>query len=111
MPLQAAALRAEFERCNGHKDCLDRLVFEFGGEWKKAHVSRQLKAMGLAKGKFTEAQVRGGGVPAKLQCSQAALLSLPGHEMHGLKRPCGAPACALTHTLSLLPRTRRTHGF
>ncbi|KAL4422339.1 hypothetical protein ABPG75_008536 [Micractinium tetrahymenae] len=53
---QAAALRAEFERCNGHKDCLDRLVFEFGGEWKKAHISRQLKAMGLAKGKFTEAQ-------------------------------------------------------
>ena len=51
--LQAAQLLREFERCNGHKDCLDRLVFEFGGQWKKAQISRQLKAMGLTKGKFT----------------------------------------------------------
>ncbi|PSC68202.1 calcium-translocating P-type PMCA-type [Micractinium conductrix] len=53
---QAATLRAEFERVNGHKDCLDRLVFEFGGAFKKGHISRQLKAMGLAKGKISEGQ-------------------------------------------------------
>jgi hypothetical protein len=33
-------------------------VHEFGGLFKKVHVSRQLKAMGLARGKFTPAQVR-----------------------------------------------------
>jgi hypothetical protein len=55
--VQAATLLSEFERRNGHKDCLDALVFEFGGQWKKSQVSKQLKAMGLARGKFTEGQV------------------------------------------------------
>ena len=55
--VQAATLLSEFERRNGRKDCLDALVFEFGGQWKKSQVSKQLKAMGLARGKFTEGQV------------------------------------------------------
>jgi hypothetical protein len=59
-PLQAAFLLSEFEKRNGRKDCLAQLVFEFGGEFKKAHISRQLKSMGLARGKFTERQVRTG---------------------------------------------------
>lgn len=33
-------LRAEFERCNGHKDCLARLTFEFGGERGQAVLPR-----------------------------------------------------------------------
>ena len=57
--LQADQLRAQFERCNGHKDCLERLVFEFGGQWKKSQISKQLKAMLLARGKLTPGQVGG----------------------------------------------------
>lgn len=34
-------------------------MFEFGGAFKKSHVSRQLKTMGLQRGKFTDSQVRG----------------------------------------------------
>ena len=55
--MQAALLQAEFEKRNGRKGCLDALVFEFGGQWKKGQISRQLKAMGLACGKFTQNQV------------------------------------------------------
>lgn len=57
-PQQVEQLRAEFERCNGHKDCLDRLTLELGGQWKKGQISRQLKAMGLRKDRFTPGQVR-----------------------------------------------------
>lgn len=56
---QAALLRVEFEKRNGRKDCLAALVFEFGGRWKKGQISRQLRAMGLERGKFTAAQVGG----------------------------------------------------
>ncbi|GAB4821374.1 hypothetical protein N2152v2_008420 [Parachlorella kessleri] len=50
-------LREAFEQCNGHKDCLDRLVHEFGGMFKRGQISRQLKQMGLARGKLTPLQV------------------------------------------------------
>lgn len=53
---EAERLKQAFENCNGRKDCLADLVFEFGGAFKKVHVSRQLKAMGLAKGKLTDGQ-------------------------------------------------------
>ncbi len=55
--MQAARLQAAFESCNGAKDCLDQLVFEFGGLYKKAQIAKQLKAMGLKRGQLTDAQV------------------------------------------------------
>lgn len=58
---QANELRRAFEACNGAKDCLSRVVQALGGRFKKVHVSRQLAAMGLAKGKFTPDQVCVGG--------------------------------------------------
>ncbi|KFM27204.1 Timeless-like protein [Auxenochlorella protothecoides] len=54
--VQAKELRRAFEACNGAKDCLSRVVQALGGRFKKVHVSRQLAAMGLAKGKFTPDQ-------------------------------------------------------
>lgn len=54
---QAEQLRSYFERCNGRKECLDLLVHEFGGMFKKSQISRQLKLMGLQRGKFTPRQV------------------------------------------------------
>ena len=45
-----------FEQCNGRKDCLSHLVFEFGGAFKKVHISRKLKELGLEKGKLTTRQ-------------------------------------------------------
>lgn len=63
---QAKELRRAFEACNGAKDCLSRVVQALGGRFKKVHVSRQLAAMGLAKGKFTPDQVCGGGVGKRL---------------------------------------------
>ena len=59
--MQEQQLLKAFELCNGHKDCLDRLVHEFGGMFKEGQVSKQLKAMGLARGKLTPSQVRLGG--------------------------------------------------
>ena len=53
---QAQKLTEAFERCNGRKDCLSELLFEFGGMFKKVHISKQLKTMGLAKGKLTQKQ-------------------------------------------------------
>jgi hypothetical protein len=53
---QAQKLTEAFERCNGRKDCLSELLFEFGGAFKKVHISKQLKTMGLAKGKLTQKQ-------------------------------------------------------
>lgn len=53
---QVTILLDAFERCNGKKDCLDILVFEFGGAFKKVHISRKLKELGLARGKFTKRQ-------------------------------------------------------
>jgi hypothetical protein len=45
-----------FENCNGRKDYLSQLVFEFGGAFKKVHISRKLKELGLEKGKLTTRQ-------------------------------------------------------
>ncbi|KAI8102240.1 hypothetical protein M9435_005846 [Picochlorum sp. BPE23] len=53
---QTQMLIDAFENCNGRKDCLSHLVFEFGGAFKKAHVSKKLKELGLEKGKLTERQ-------------------------------------------------------
>lgn len=53
---QTQILIDTFENCNGKKDCLDTLVFEFGGAFKKVHISRKLKELGLEKGKLTERQ-------------------------------------------------------
>jgi timeless len=53
---QTQILIDTFESCNGKKDCLDTLVFEFGGAFKKVHISRKLKELGLEKGKLTERQ-------------------------------------------------------
>jgi hypothetical protein len=55
-PDQAVQLRTAFETCNGAKDCLEQLVAEFSGAFKKPAISKQLKAMGLARGKLTSAQ-------------------------------------------------------
>ncbi|KAL4855933.1 Protein timeless [Chlorella vulgaris] len=81
---QAATLLSEFERRNGRKDCLDALVFEFGGQWKKSQVSKQLKAMGLARGKFTEGQEErmrekyeeASSLFSLLQCKPASMLCI-----------------------------------
>ena len=70
---QKDALVDAFERCNGRKDCLDILVTEMNrlfceadGDshqgrstaFKKTHIARKLKELGLKKGKFTERQDR-----------------------------------------------------
>ena len=53
---QTEMLVEYFEQCNGRKDCLSHLVFEFGGAFKKVHISRKLKELGLEKGKLTTRQ-------------------------------------------------------
>lgn len=53
---QTQILIDTFESCNGKKNCLDTLVFEFGGAFKKVHISRKLKELGLEKGKLTDRQ-------------------------------------------------------
>ena len=53
---QSQMLLDYFEQCNGRKDCLSYLVFEFGGAFKKVHISRKLKELGLEKGKLTPRQ-------------------------------------------------------
>ena len=53
---QTEALIDAFENCNGTKDCLSKLVFEFGGAFKKQHISKKLKELGLERGKLTERQ-------------------------------------------------------
>ena len=53
---QVELLVEYFEQCNGRKDCLSHLVFEFGGAFKKVHISRKLKELGLEKGKLTTRQ-------------------------------------------------------
>lgn len=53
---QTQMLLEYFEQCNGRKDCLSHLVFEFGGAFKKVHISRKLKELGLEKGKLTTRQ-------------------------------------------------------
>jgi len=53
---QTESLVDAFENCNGTKDCLSKLVFEFGGAFKKLHISRKLKELGLERGKLTERQ-------------------------------------------------------
>lgn len=55
---QTEMLIEAFENCNGLKDCLSKLVFEFGGAFKKVHISRKLKELGLERGKMTEHQER-----------------------------------------------------
>lgn len=46
-------LMVAFERCNGYKDCLERLVDEFDGRIKKSKISKKMKDLGLYRGKFT----------------------------------------------------------
>ncbi len=53
---QTQMLIDAFENCNGRKDCLSHLVFEFGGAFKKLHISKKLKELGLEKGKLAERQ-------------------------------------------------------
>ena len=57
---QEELLIEAFERYNGRKDCLDLLVVEMNNSgssgFKKAHISRKLKELGLRKGRFTESQ-------------------------------------------------------
>eukprot|EP00890_Picochlorum_soloecismus_P004580 jgi/Picsp_1/5122/NSC_02485-R1_timeless family protein len=53
---QTEALIDAFENYNGTKDYLAKLVFEFGGAFKKLHISRKLKELGLERGKLTERQ-------------------------------------------------------
>jgi len=50
---QTNQLIVAFEKCNGQKDCLERLVDEFGGTFKKNHISKKMKDVGLYRGKFT----------------------------------------------------------
>ena len=50
---QTAELVAAFERCNGYKDCLTRLVDEFHGDFKKNQISKKMTDLGLYRGKFT----------------------------------------------------------
>ena len=54
---QAAELKDMFEEVNGMKDCLQRCVTGMGPPFKKSHISRQLKAMGLKRNRLTDAQV------------------------------------------------------
>ena len=53
---QVQILVDAFEQCNGKKNCLDELVHEFGGLFKKVQISRKLKQLGLEKGKLTDRQ-------------------------------------------------------
>jgi timeless len=50
---QTNQLIVAFEKCNGQKDCLDLLVDEFGGTFKRNHISKKMKDLGLYRGKFT----------------------------------------------------------
>ena len=52
--LQANELKEIFEEVNGLKDCLQRCVTGMGGAFKKSHISRQLKAMGLKRNRLTD---------------------------------------------------------
>ena len=54
---QANELRDAFEQCNAQKDCLAQCVAAMGGAFKRSHVSRQLKSMGLKRGRLTASQV------------------------------------------------------
>lgn len=71
-PEQEAELLEAFERCNGTKECLDTLVTEMGGAFKRTTISRKLKAMGLAKGKFT---------PRQVNIQLHILLSMPSYDV------------------------------
>lgn len=53
---EAEELHAAFESCNGKKTCLNDLVAAFDGRFKRVHISRQLKSMGLERGKLTAGQ-------------------------------------------------------
>ena len=55
--LQAQQLQEVFEQCNGQKDCLQQCLDAMGGSFKKGHITRQLKAMGLKRNRLTEDQV------------------------------------------------------
>ncbi|KAG7667153.1 hypothetical protein NADE_003050 [Nannochloris sp. 'desiccata'] len=50
---QTNQLLVAFEKFNGQKNCLERLVDEFGGKFKKHHISKKMKDLGLYRGKFT----------------------------------------------------------
>ena len=45
-----------FETCNGEKDCLSRIQGALGGAVARSRVSRHLKLLGLARGRFTARQ-------------------------------------------------------
>ena len=101
LPRQTSTLKAEFERCNGYKDCLDRLVFELGGRWKKAHISRQLKTMLLVKGKLTGGQVSSRAPPGAVQVGKSQQRNLPA----GMDARF-SPACQCSTFVLLMPCMR-----